>query len=104
MAEKVDVTDVSKLAPDLLDKSIAQLEREITERQMALTVKLEEEEAKRLAALAGEADGHKDRVVESLNWLSDNGFLSAAVREKFMGKNNKKEPYFAPHIFFKKSR
>jgi len=104
MGEKVDITDVSKLAPDLLNKSVAQLEREVTERQMAIAELKRQEAEKRLAALAGEADGHKDRVVESLNWLETNGFLSAAVREKFMGKNNKKEPYFAPHIFFKKSR
>jgi hypothetical protein len=103
MAEKVEVTDVSKLAPELLNKSVAQLEREVTERQMAIAELKAREEEKRVAALAGEADEHKDRIVAGLNWLNDNGFLSETVREKFMGKNNKKEPYFAPHIFFRRS-
>lgn len=52
MTDKIEVSDVSKLRPELLSMSVAELERRKTEIEMALAQKAEaEREAARAAAL-----------------------------------------------------
>lgn len=99
---KVEITDISKLAPDLLNKSVAQLEREITERQMALEQIRKAEEEKRRAKVLEEVGSRMDRVVEDLRWLNDNGFLGENVKEAFMSKGRGEEKVFAPHLRFRR--
>jgi hypothetical protein len=97
-----EITDVSKLAPDLLNKSTAQLEREIAERQMALGELKRREEEKRRASVIAEIGTRMDRVVEDLKWLHANNALSDNFVAKFQGKDRKGNAYFAPHLSFRK--
>lgn len=95
-----EITDIQKLAPSLLDKSPAQLEREITERQMALMeLKRREDEKMRVAAL-DEANRLKDDIVDALVKLERTGHISDSVRGFFTTKAG----VFSPHLFFKKAK
>jgi hypothetical protein len=77
------VTDIEKLRPELLDLSVAELERRANEIQLAIRAKAEKEEAERRAAVVAEAATHVETVVTGLKWLHDNGFLSGKVTESF---------------------
>lgn len=77
------LTDVKKLRPELLDLSVAELERRRAEIDMAIGQKAAEEEAKRRQALVEEATGKVETVVAGLKWLHENGFLSAKVADTF---------------------
>ena len=79
----VAIDDINKLAPDLLKKSKAQLEREITERQMAMAEIQRQEEIKAKEELAAQANQHIEAIVTGLNFLHDNGALPPKVQEAF---------------------
>ena len=94
------ITDVEKLRPELLNMSVAELERRRTEIDMAIAKKHAEEEAARRAALVDEATGKVDAVVSGLRWLHDNGFLSAKVTEAF----SRGDGQFNPAIYVRAPR
>lgn len=75
------ITDIEKLAPELLKKSKAQIEREITERQMALAELERQEQIKAKEELAARANDHIEAVVAGLTFLHENGILNAKVEE-----------------------
>jgi hypothetical protein len=102
MAEKVEIDDVSKLRPELLSKSYNELERMKAEIEMAMASKEQEERRRKRAALVEEASTRIDRVVDDLNWLHENSFMSPNVREFFGGKDRAKNDIFAPHLRLKK--
>lgn len=95
-----EITDIQKLAPSLLDKSPAQLEREITERQMALMELKRREDEKMRAAALDEANRIKDDIVDALVKLERTGHISESVRGFFTTKAG----VFSPHLFFKKAK
>lgn len=96
----VAISDIEKLAPDLLGKSVAQLEREITERQMAIEKVRAKEEAEKREKLLGEA-GHKfDQLMDILRWQEQNGFLPPALKEALTDSGGS----FAPHKKMKRPR
>jgi len=100
MADKIVLDDVSKLRPELLTMSVAELERRRTEIDMALAQKAEaEREAKRAAAL-DEANRLKDDIVDALTKLEKTGHISDSVRGFFTTKAG----VFSPHLFFKKAK
>lgn len=100
MADKVVIDDVSKLRPELLSLSVAELERRKTEIEMALAQKAEaEREAARAAAL-DEANRLKDDIVDALVKLERTGHISDSVRGFFTTKAG----VFSPHLFFKKAK
>lgn len=100
MADKIVLDDVSKLRPELLTMSVAELERRRTEIDMALAQKAEaEREAKRAAAL-DEANRLKDDIVDALVKLEKTGHISDSVRGFFTTKAG----VFSPHLFFKKAK
>lgn len=109
MAEKVDVTDVNKLRPELLSKSYNELERMKAEIEMAMNSKKAEEEARVRSLVLDEASDRIDRVIDDLKWLQQHQFLSDNVQELFManarGKGGKEVPgerLFLPHLRFRK--
>lgn len=102
MAEKVVLTDVKDLRPDLLSKSYNELERMKAEIEMAMASKEQEERSRKRAALVEEAGIRIDRVVDDLTWLHDNHFMSPNVREFFGGKDRAKNDIFAPHLRLKR--
>lgn len=100
MADKVVIDDVSKLRPELLSLSVAELERRKAEIEMAIERKaLEEREAARAAAL-DEANRLKDDIVDALTKLERTGHISDSVRGFFTTKAG----VFSPHLFFKKAK
>ena len=102
MADKIVLDNVSKLRPELLTMSVAELERRRTEIDMALAQKAEaEREAKRAAAL-DEANRLKDDIVDALVKLEKTGHISERVRSFFTTKDG--TGVFAPHLFFKKAK
>jgi len=96
---KVEITDIRKLRPELLDKSAAELERQITELQMALAEKQKIEEEKRREALSDEARIRREAIVDNLKWLQENGLLSEKVAGYFTINRAGKDT-FAPHLSF----
>lgn len=98
--KKVDVTEIEKLRPELLDKSVAELERQMTEIQMALDRKRAIEEEKHRAANNEKAAARMDAVVDGLKWLHENNYLTDKVTAMFTTSGG----VFAPHLNFKKPR
>lgn len=80
---QVTITDITKLAPDLLTKSRAQLEREITERQMALAEMERNERIKDAEETVLAANKHIDAIVDGMKWLHDKGLLPERVAAGF---------------------
>lgn len=98
MADKVVLTDVSKLRPDLLEKSQAELERQMAEIQMAIAYKAEEGARKEREARHAEAVKHVEAIWSGLQFLNEHGFLSDAVREFFTYAKGA----FTPHLKLRK--
>ena len=106
MVDKVEVTDVSKLRPELLNMSVAEIDRRIAELKMAREQKEEAEKAKARAALIEEAGSHIYQILESLRWLDTNKMLPESVKQFFTTSPvaDGKTPVFSPHLKFKKPR
>ncbi|BCH33151.1 hypothetical protein MesoLjLc_50810 [Mesorhizobium sp. L-8-10] len=100
MVQKAIITDVSKLRPDLLDLSVAELERRRAEIDMAIIeIGKKEAEAQRLKDIE-DAGKHVDHLLESIKWLHDRGFLPPKMTEAFSGADGQ----FAPHRYIKRPR
>lgn len=94
------IDDITKLRPELLDKSDAELERLETEIKMARQYKAEEGARKEREAKLAEAGARMETVVDGLRWLNDNGFLSDKVKAMYTTAGG----VFAAHLFFKKPK
>jgi hypothetical protein len=94
------VDDIEKLRPELLQKSVAQLDREIVERQLAIAYIQRAEETARRAALVDEAASRVERLVDDIKWLHASGFLSAKVTESF----TRADGQFNPATFIRPPR
>jgi hypothetical protein len=79
----VAIDDIHKLAPDLLKKSKAQLEREITERHMALAEIEREEMIKEKESIAAEINRHVEMALKSVKFLKANGHLPDRIVTAF---------------------
>ena len=88
----VAIDDIHKLAPDLLKKSRAQLEREITERQMAMAEIERQEQVKAKAELADRANHHIDAIIEGIAFLGENGILPEKVSAAFTRSDGRLVP------------
>jgi len=97
-----EITDIEKLNPELLKLSPAEIKRRMTELQMALNAKEEQEKAAVRAKLVEEAGVHIDNLLDSLRWLEANKFLPDSVVAFFTTSGDK--PTFVPHLKFKKPR
>lgn len=80
---QVTITDITKLAPELLSKSRAQIEREIAERQMALAEMERRERIKDAEETVLAANKHIDSIIEGVKWLHDKGLLPERVATGF---------------------
>lgn len=94
------VTEIEKLRPELLDMSVAELERRRTEIDMAIAKKAEIEAAAIRAKDVAEADERITRLFEDLRWLYDKQFLSPKLIEAFTSTDGQ----FAPHRSLKRPR
>ena len=96
-----DSTDITKRRPELMEKSVNELERMKTEIQMAIQKKAEEEMAAQRVKLIEEAKDHIDNVLTGLKWLEANSFLNESVKDFFTTKGEGRPASFAPHLKFK---
>lgn len=96
----VKITDIKALRPELLEKSQAELERQMAELQMALQWKAEEGARKERAAKIAQASDHIDKVLEGLKWLHENDFLGETVKAAFTNAKG----VFTPHLSMRKPR
>lgn len=92
------ISDIKALRPELLDKSQAELERQMAELQMAIAWKAEEGARKEREAKIAEAGVKIDAVLDGLRWLNDNGFLGEKVVAAFTNAKG----VFTPHLSFRK--
>lgn len=76
-------SDISKLRPELLSKSLPELARLKAEIELAEVELGRRELVKAKAALAEEANTHIDAVVAGVKFLHDAGILPAKVTEAF---------------------
>lgn len=91
------VTDIKKLRPELLTKSVAELERQRAEIEMALAEKAREAEVKAKEELAADANKHIDAILSGVKFLHENGLLPAKVATGFSGSSGS----FAPSMFLR---
>lgn len=88
------IDDIQKLRPELLDKSTAELERQMTELQMALDHKKAEAERKEVAALVDEVNSVQEAVSKGLAFLHENRLLAESVISAYTTAGGS----FAPHL------
>lgn len=79
----VEINDIEKLRPELLTKSLAELERQQTEIAMAIERKKHEAEVKAKEELASRANEHIDSVISGVKFLHDNGILPDRIAQAF---------------------
>ncbi|MCD2172505.1 hypothetical protein [Rhizobium sp. C4] len=77
------IQDIDKLRPELMSKSDAELERQITELQLALEKKKALEEEKERAMVLAEARERIDRLVSDIMWLHEKNLLIDVAAELF---------------------
>ena len=94
----VAIDDIHKLAPDLLKKSRAQIEREITERQMALAELERQELIKEKVSVAAEINRHIEMALESIKFLKANGRLADRIVEAFSRNGAFNPSSFLKHV------
>lgn len=94
------ITEVEKLRPELLDMSVAELERRKAEIEMAIARKAEIEAAEIRMKDIAEADERITRLFDDLRWLYDKQFLAPRIVEAFTSTDGQ----FAPHRSQKRPR
>jgi hypothetical protein len=102
------IQDIDKLRPELMSKSDAELERQITELQLALEKKKALEEEKERAMVLAEARERIDRLVSDIMWLHEKNLLIDVAAELFSFPSaQKRDPETVKSAFaatrFKKS-
>jgi len=92
------VDDIKKLRPELLDKSIAELERQQNELALAIAHKQREAEVSAKKDLADEANRHIDAVNEGVKFLQGIGQLPARIAAGFTRES---DGMFSPSMFLR---
>lgn len=77
------ITDVKKLRPELLEMTVAELERRRNEIDMAIADKYREAEISAKRELADKANEHIDAVVAGVKFLHDSGILVEKITAAF---------------------
>jgi hypothetical protein len=90
----VEVKDVSKLRPELLNMSTAELQRQLAELEMALYEKKQEERRKHVTALVDRINAVQSSIIEGMKLLEEYGLLSDEVKSAYTGSGGT----FAPHL------
>lgn len=88
------IDDITKLNPSLLDKSAAELERQMTELRMALDYKKAEADRKEVESLVREVNTAQDTLLKSLNFLHEHKVLPDAVTVAYTTVSGS----FLPHL------
>lgn len=91
------IDDINKLAPELLKKSKAQLEREIVERQLAMAELIRQEEVAAKEQLATDVNRHLEAISEGVRFLHANGQLHKRLEDALTGGNGS----FMPSAFLR---
>jgi hypothetical protein len=91
------VDDIAKLRPELLTKSLAELERQQVEIALAIAKKTQEAEIAAKEQLAAELNGHIEAIVSGLTALHDIGQLPERVSAALTRSDGR----FVPATFFK---
>lgn len=94
------ITDIKKLRPELLDMSVAELERRRSEIEMAIAEKAKVEAEEKRRKDMEEATKRIDQLMDDLRWLHERNFLGPKVIEAFSGNDGQ----FAPHRYLKRPR
>ena len=92
------VSDIEKLRPELLTKSIAELERQQNELALAIAHKHREAELAEKQELADRANGHIEAVNAGVKFLHDNGVLPARIAAGFTRES---DGMFSPSMFLR---
>ncbi|NTA27376.1 hypothetical protein [Allorhizobium ampelinum] len=79
----VEITDITKLRPELLDLSDAEIERRVTELNMLKEHRAYEVRRKALDSLVYEANSHIEKIIDGLRFLDKEGLLPDSVRSAF---------------------
>lgn len=97
MVDKVEITDPYKADPSLKDKSLNQLEAEITLRQMAIDMRRREERKAKLDQLVNDINAAQEAIVNGLRLLDENNMLNEQIKTAHMTAGG----VFAPHLKYK---
>lgn len=89
-----EINDISKLRPELLDKSEKELERMMVEIQMAQEHKRHEARKKEVASLVVKINGAIESFNKAVSDLNDAGFLNPAIRDVLTTEKG----VFSPHL------
>lgn len=74
------INDIEKLRPELLTKSVAELERQMAELQMALDRKKEEAKKAALAEVVEQANDYIEQIISGLKFLDSYHLLPEEVK------------------------
>lgn len=94
------VSEVSKLRPELLTKSVAELNRLRDEIELAIGEKAKAEAEARKAAIIEKARDAYEPMLDTLKLYHENGLLS----ETIVAALSRQDGTFAPHQKIKKPR
>lgn len=96
----VAISDIRKLRPELLEKSVAELQRQMTELEMAIAEKAKIEAEKAEAEKLEKAKAVFDDLREAIDKLAELGHLPQRLVEVLTDKDGK----LSPHKFLKRPR
>lgn len=88
------IDDIQKLRPELLDKSTAELERQMTELKMALDFKAAEAARKEIADLVAKVNEKQAAFLESMAFLHEHKLLPTETIAAYTTAGGS----FAPHL------
>lgn len=89
----VEIKDVGKLRPELLDMSRAELERRLAEIEMALQEKKLEERRKHVAELVMKINAAQQAMVEGAKLLDEYGLLPEEVKAAYTASDGVMKPH-----------
>jgi len=93
-------SDIEKLRPELLNKSVAELERRKAEIDLAIAEVAKKEAAEKRAGLVTEANERREQFLSHYSWLHDNEFLP----KKFIDAATDTAGRFSPAKSFREIR
>ncbi len=89
-----DITDISKLRPDLLEKSDKELERMLTEIQMAQEHRRYEARKAEVASQVQKINAAIEAFNSSVSTLNEAGFLNPSIKDALTTEKG----VFSPHL------
>lgn len=95
-----EINDIEKLRPELLNKSVAELDRMMAEIEMAKAKKAEQEAAKRRAKEYEESIDLTETLLKTVSRLHEIGRLSPRLTQAL----SKGTGEFTPGLYIKKPR